>query len=338
MKLTGMLFLVIEAISLSFSISALCALIVSYIGQRISLIDIPSERSSHFFPIPRGGGIGIWIAVMLIAGFELHAGDAFLFFALFAIGLLGLFEDRFSISSRLRLLIQLVLSALVVMSTLQSTMEPYVAPLLFLFWTLFVTGTTNFYNFMDGINGMAGLSGVVVFGLTTAFAHFNGAAPDIVFLGAAVSCACLGFLPFNFPKAKVFMGDVGSLLLGFAFASFMVKLSVSIDAFLCLIMFLCTFYADALLTLYYRWREGDNLMQAHRKHLYQYMCNELKMPHWKVSLMYAAVQLIFGLLALTVYRLGVYWQITLLCVFGVFFFVTYRWIKGFNKITALSVH
>ena len=96
----------------------------------------------------------------------------------------------------------------------------------------------------------------------------------------------IDFLPFNFPKAKVFMGDVGSIFLGFVFASFVVKLSITINIFLCMVMFLCTFYADAAITIYYRWKRGENLMQAHRSHLYQYLSNELKLPHWKVTLVF----------------------------------------------------
>ena len=115
-----------------------------------------------------------------------------------------------------------------------------------------------------------------------------------------LAAGCTGFLPLNFPKAKVFMGDVGSIFLGFVFASFVVKMSVTINIFLCMIMFLCTFYADAVITLYYRWKRGENLMQAHRSHLYQYLSNELKLPHWKVTLLYAVVQLCFGAIAVPI--------------------------------------
>ena len=158
---------------------------------------------------------------------------------------------------------------------------------LFLFWLIFITATTNFYNFMDGINGITGLTGLVGFGL-------------------------MAYFP---------------TLLGFVFASFVDKLSTSINIFLCLIMFLCTFYADAVITIYYRWRGGENLMQAHRSHLYQYMSNELGYPHWKVSLLYAVVQLAVGIIAIWAYQHGIALQIVLVAVYGIVFIFSYMLIK-----------
>src|SRR4030065_2467558 len=111
---------------------------------------------------------------------------------------------------------------------------------LFLFWLIFITATTNFYNFMDGINGIAGLTGLIGFGLMAYFAYFMLNDYDLFLMSMILATGCIGFLPFNFPRARVFMGDVGSIFLGFVFASFVVKLSTSINIFLCLIMFLCT--------------------------------------------------------------------------------------------------
>jgi len=145
---------------------------------------------------------------------------------------------------------------------------------------------------------------------------------------------CLGFLPFNLLKARVFMGDVGSIFLGFMFAFFVVRLSTSIGIFLCLIMLLSTFYADGLITMFYRWRKGENLMQAHRSHLYQYACNELQTPHWIVSLSYALTQLIFGFLALLAFSKGLIWQLVLFVVFGAFSLLIYRVIKNIKPVLA----
>jgi UDP-N-acetylmuramyl pentapeptide phosphotransferase/UDP-N-acetylglucosamine-1-phosphate transferase len=156
-------------------------------------------------------------------------------------------------------------------------------------------------------------------------------------MSLVLASGCLGFLPFNFPKAKVFMGDVGSILLGFVFASFVVKLSTNIGIFLCLIMFLCTFYADALVTIFYRRLSEENLMEAHRNHLYQYMSNELRLPHWMVALMYLAIQLVFGLLALLAYSNGLFWQLVLFVVFCMIFLLSYKIIKGINPRTEKEV-
>lgn len=160
--------------------------------------------------------------------------------------------------------------------------------------SVFIVGTANFYNFMDGINGIAGITGVVGFLLLAVYGH--GAGSDSVYnvLSVAMACSCAGFLPFNIPRAKVFMGDVGSVLLGFVFACLVVLLSASFFDFICMTAFLFPFYADELTTMAIRIRDGDKLSQAHRKHVYQLLANEYGIDHWKVSLGYGVVQLIIG--------------------------------------------
>lgn len=256
--------------------------------------------------------------------------------------MLGLIEDRYELSSKARLISQLIFSAIIVtiysnipLLTRYSSLP--VNFLIFLFWIIFITGTTNFYNFMDGINGIAGLTGMVGFGLMAFFSHFVANKPDVALMSVVLSAGCLGFLPFNFPKAKVFMGDVGSVFLGFVFASFVVKLSTTVSIFLCLIMFLCTFYADAILTIFYRWRIGESLMKAHRSHLYQYLSNELKLPHWMVSILYAFSQLVIGLLAIWAYKKNVALQVVLMIVYGVLFIIVYSFIKTINPKNLRSV-
>jgi Fuc2NAc and GlcNAc transferase len=96
------------------------------------------------------------------------------------------------------------------------------------------------------------------------------------------------------PKARVFMGDVGSILLGFVFAGMVVWLSKSLLDFICLAAFLFPFYADELTTMGVRIRDGENLLRPHRRHLYQLLANEKGISHWKVSLSYCLLQLSVG--------------------------------------------
>lgn len=310
---------------LSFFLSLLFAALTSRFGLRVGLTDTPNERSSHTVTIPRSGGIGIWVAFILTGLFFTQ----FQIFTILAgiVGLIGLLEDWFSISQKIRLISMLIISTLAV--SLFLGMPTSVIPiLLFLFWITFITGTANFYNFMDGIDGIAGLTGFVGFGFVAVFSFFLANNPDVALMSIVLSVGCLGFLLLNFPKAKVFMGDVGSIFLGFVFASFLVKLSTNINGFLCIIMFLCMFYADALVTISCRWKRGENLILAHRSHLYQYMCNELNLPHWKVSLSYAFTQFVFALLALLAYKKGIIWQVIVFMFFGFMFLVIYKFVKG----------
>jgi len=293
-------------------------------GTKLLLWIIPTNEARIQRQLP-GGGIGMLLAFVVV-GFLFIKNNAIVSIVGCA-GILGFLEDRFTFSSQLRLIIQIILSILAIVFISDSS--PAVSTIfLFLFWIVFITGTANFYNFMDGINGIAGLTGLVGFGLVAYFAFFIAHNKNIAFMCIVLSTGCLGFLPFNFPRAKVFMGDVGSMFLGFAFAVFVVELSTNINVFLCLIMFLYLFYADAIATFYCRLRNGENLMQSHRGHLYQYMCNELAIPHWKVSSLYAMVQLILGVLSLFAYSKGLILQFTMLGILIISFIGIYRVVKG----------
>lgn len=316
---------IILIILLGFLSGALGAAIARRYGGRFGLLDIPNERSSHTIPTVRGGGMGIWIAFIVVGIFVVK--DLPFTLIICSIGVLGLIEDIFTIPSVLRLAVQLAASASVVFLLMGGTNYAQGAAI-YIFWIIFIAGTSNFYNFMDGINGIAGLTGVVGFGLMALFSLSMTDDTSVAFSSLALVAACLGFLPFNLSKGRVFMGDVGSVFLGFAFASFLARLSETFGVFLCLVMFLSTFYADAVLTIFYRLKSGENLLKAHRSHLYQYMSNELNIPHWKVSFAYASTQFVFGVLALVAYREGLVWQFLVFAVFGVMSLAAYKVIKG----------
>ncbi len=317
--------IILAIVPFSFFLSALGSFLIYRFGTYIALVDEPNERSSHSILTPRSGSIGIFLAFIPV-GIFFTKYQIFTIFAVI-IGLIGLIEDRFTIPAKIRLLFQLIISTITV-GLFLGLPTSVIAGALFIFWIVFITGTTNYFNFMDGINGIAVLTGLVGFGLITVFSIFIVNEPDIALMSLVLLTGCLGFLPFNFPRAKVFMGDVGSIFLGFVFAAFVVRLSTSVSIFICTIMFLCMFYADASLTIFYRWQKGENLMNPHRSHLYQYMSNELRIPQWKVSLIYALTQLIFGVLALLAYKNGLSWQFVVFGVFGVMFIIVYKIIKN----------
>ncbi|MBF0466233.1 MAG: hypothetical protein HQK88_04760 [Nitrospirae bacterium] len=311
-----------------FYLSAAIAFIFAYLiwkqGFRFSLVDIPNARSSHVHPTPRGGGLGIAVAVLTCG--LLTTNNHWLVLIVFAMGILGFLEDIFSLSTVLRLIVQLILSVLMVYFTLNIPHTP-LEIMLFIFWCIFLTATANFYNFMDGINGIAGVTGVTGFLFMAVYALLGAMQYDAGLFAVILCGACAGFLPLNFPKGRVFMGDVGSLLLGFAFAYMVMKMSTSVGTFICLTMFLCTFYADSIVTIYYRLSLGENLTQAHRRHLYQYMSNELAMPHWKVTLLYGVIQAIVSFAALITIRSTLLWQFSLFGGFSILFIASYYLIK-----------
>ena len=138
----------------------------------------------------------------------------------------------------------------------------------------------------------------------------SGGPDSFIILAVCMGLACMGFLPFNMPKARVFMGDVGSVMLGFVYAGLVVGLSYSLNDFMVLCAFLFPFYADELTTLYVRIkgerhsRLMDRLMKPHRRHLYQLQANEMGVAHWKVSAGYGALQLMVGVGALALRGYG----------------------------------
>lgn len=306
-----------------FFVGAAGAAFVSASGRRLAMYDEPSERSSHTMPTPRGGGIGIVLAFLIVgvsvtgAFFETIIG--------FGMGLLGFIEDSFSLSASLRLAFELLLSAVVVLPYME--LSVYGAAL-FVFWTIFMAATANFYNFMDGINGIAGLTGATAFTLLSVFSFLTGADHAISILSLSIAAACIGFLPFNVPRARTFMGDAGSMFLGFLFALFAFRLTNGLNDLICMGMFLSLFYADAIVTLYLRFRMGERIASAHRSHLYQYLANELGYPHWAVSLIYCILQILIGAASLAAYYGGILWQGFVAVAFSFAFIAAYRSIKG----------
>ncbi len=188
------------------------------------------------------------------------------------------------------------------------------------FWTLFIAASANFYNFMDGINGIAALSAVLCFLLIALFRVQYAYMDSFTILCLVTAGAALGFLPMNFPQAKVFMGDVGSIFLGFLFAAMMLAHCPSVNEFLVYFSFLFPFYCDELTTMSVRVKAGDNLFKAHRKHLYQILVNERGISHLKVTIFYAMVQTVIGLIMIFLYSFA---QTAILLMMLLLFFVMF---------------
>ncbi|MDO9582815.1 MAG: hypothetical protein Q7J24_06860, partial [Desulfomicrobium sp.] len=180
---------------------------------RAGFLDLPGARSSHARPTPKGGGVGMVLAFVWVA---IATGlSPFLWIPLLALAILSFANDLRSISAGVRLAAQFMAALLALGGALWAGHASWsvflLVPALF-----FVVATTNCYNFMDGINGIAGITAVVAF---ASLLVFGGASDIFLFYPImAVMGALLGFLPFNLPRARLFMGDVGSIFLGFLFA------------------------------------------------------------------------------------------------------------------------
>lgn len=277
---------------------------------KLGLIDLPNKRSSHSQPTPRGGGIGV-LAAFMFSAIILKIPYAFWVPAV-CLAIVSFFDDKLDLTPKIRLFFQLLAAIILLISLDYNGLGLFIVLLVAFFFALFIVGTTNFYNFMDGINGIAGITGVVAFSLIAIFLNNYSSYFDLTLFAICMVASILGFLPFNIPKAKVFMGDVGSVLIGFVFASMVVYFTSDVSTFICLVSFLAPFYADAITTLYMRWRDGEKLFEAHRRHLYQFLANEIGYPHWMVSSVYGITQMIIGLLMIQAWKVGITAQVILL--------------------------
>ncbi len=258
------------------------------------LLDEPGERRSHQVPTPRGGGAAI-VAVMLAvaAGLLVRASapEAVLLggfvLALALVAGIGAWDDHRPLSPWLRLAVHGLAGAL-----LGGALWWAGAPAwLVVAGALLVPGLVNVWNFMDGINGLAASQALLCAGL---FA--SGLAGDWRLLAWAAAAACLGFLPFNFPRARIFLGDVGSGALGLVLAWLLAVLVLQRPGAWPSALALLPFLADAGFTLVRRMLRGEKWWQPHATHLYQRLARRHG-SHVPVTLAYAGVTAVLAAFA-----------------------------------------
>ena len=254
------------------------------IADKCNIIDKPNERSSHTRITLRGGGIIFYFGVLAYF-LTSHFEYPWFMLALTLITFISFVDDIRSTSQVLRLVFHFSAMALMFYQWGLFSLP---------WWTLFValivcTGIINAYNFMDGINGITGGYSLVVL---VALAYINEAVVPFVEQGfiLTVLCSVVVFNFFNFRKrAKCFAGDVGSVCIAFVLLFFIGKLVIRTEDFSWIIM-LVVYGVDSVLTIIHRLILHENIGLPHRKHLYQIMANELKIPHVVVSSVYMLVQ------------------------------------------------
>jgi Fuc2NAc and GlcNAc transferase len=293
----GMRLLIAAGISIALACAA--AWLISKQGLRWGLVDVPNERSSHKTPVPRGGAIGIPIAAVIVGLFLTPSLFQVIGVSLM-IAIFAFLNDRKEFPVGVRLLLEGAAAAAVAYPAMAmggTSVSALWTGLLLIISTLYVVAQSNFFNFMDGIDGIGGIEAIVSYGLLGIFSGTEGKG-DIAILSVAVVAGAIGFLLMNFPKARVFMGDVGSVFLGFLFAASIVRSAGSLKELLALALFQGVFTVDCVLTIIRRvWRK-DDLFKAHREHLYQRLVHIKGWSHPRVSLVFGGAQLIFGSAAL----------------------------------------
>jgi len=289
------------------------ALLIYHKGFQAGFTDQPNQRSSHTKPTPRGGALGVVLA-FIIASLWYDLDTVFVLPVL-AVSLSGLADDRMELSAGVRLLIQISAGCVLVYG-----LDFWYSPIwILMFWVFFITGTANCTNFMDGINGIAALTGIAAFFLLAFYLQLTGRLDDYTRVSLCVAVALMGFLPFNFPRARVFMGDTGSLLIGFMFGGLVCRFSGSLHEFFILASFFFPFYSDELTTMAVRIKKGENLLTAHRRHLYQILVNEAGFSHFRVAVLYVVIQLFVGLSVLLLHKMDTMWIVLFLVLCFILF-------------------
>lgn len=289
---------------------------------RRQLFDQPGERRSHQVATPRGGGIAIVITLLVAAVVTaVLMPRVALPLGLAALGLLlvagiGWWDDHRPLPAIRRLAVHLVASGLLALAVLHVSGHMVQAVLIFLVCAALI----NLWNFMDGINGIASSQTIAAaMGLAWVMPLPAAVAP------LALAAACLGFLPFNFPRARIFMGDVGSGALGYALAAMVALASVTTDiAWPALLLPLSAFLVDAGFTLLSRILSGQRWMEPHTQHVYQRWVKS-GVSHAQVTAWYflcglvgAAALVLCGPLS-DVQQVGVafFWWVVLTCLWFV---------------------
>ncbi len=242
------------------------------------LLDRPNTRSSHTVPTPRSGGLGIvagiGVALLVSYALDFHLPRWQIIAGAAAMAAVGLADDRFRLSVKVRLPVQLAAAALVVYPATRLSHFPLPTPLDFglelsavPLSILWIVGMTNLYNFLDGIDGYAAVQGII--GGLALFAV--GSSGPLGSVGIAIAGASAGFLILNWRPAKIFMGDVGSSTIGFLFAAlpFQVEGGEQADAILLVALALWFFFSDGFYTFLGRLLGRHRVWEAHRTHLYQ---------------------------------------------------------------------
>ncbi len=326
----------LAAVLVSFTLTGLALLY----AQRVGMIDTPSARRSHNRPTARGGGIAITISMLLFLLLPVPVTDnttVLLLFvsALSVITITGWVDDHRPLAARLRFAIQFLVAATVVAYYIVLVPETRfdtasVATILIATGLLLaICWNINLVNFMDGSNGLAAFTGLFCSLLLAWLFHQAGDRSGIL-IAATSAAAIAGFLPWNWPLGRIFMGDAGSYAIGFTLAFLSVHaFSTELVSLWQLILVQSVFVVDSTATLVYRVIRGEQWYTAHREHAYQRML-AMGMSHTRVLLIYALVNVFLILPVLVFIRSNENLErpiviLTLLILLGCWWLVQGRW-------------
>lgn len=251
------------------------------IADFFNIIDKPNHRSSHTTVTLRGGGIIFPVAV--VVAFIMGYVSVPVLTAVVLVSIVSFIDDIYPLPTLPRFLSHLIAVLLLLFDLNLFGIEFWIIPVSI----VLLIGWINAFNFMDGINGITVLYAMVSL-LTFGYLYQNEDQFP-VFILMEISCLVFGFFNIR-KKAKTFAGDVGSISMAVFLAYFMLKLIFEKQQ-IGYLLFFSVYGIDAIVTILYRIKNKENILQPHRSHLYQYLSNEMQWSHVSVSLLYAVIQL-----------------------------------------------
>ncbi len=314
----------------------LTALIRQYALRR-KVLDIPNHRSSHVIPTPRGGGLAIVIVfysvtALLFLNSQVDVGGFIVLLAGLPVAAIGFYDDHHPIGARWRFLVHFFTS-IVAMYFLQGfpplifgDLQLKLGILGYLIGALFLVWWLNLFNFMDGTDGIAASEAVFVTGALALFSIQRDAA--FAEISLCLLAACAGFLVWNWPRAKIFMGDVGSGFLGLLLGLLVLMAAWRQPAMLYVGMVLFgVFFVDATYTLMYRIGTGQRWHQAHCSHTYQHAAKQYGHSRLLVAVWLINVSWLLPI-ALWIFYHPAYGPISLIIAYCPLIYLAYRFKAG----------
>ncbi len=276
------------ALLLAGALSFLATPLVKHLANRVGAIDVPKDgRRMHTVPIPRMGGLAIFLGFLLstlifYSDLRSDRGLQSILLGAILIVILGVFDDKYTLSAKLKLVVQLAAAAIVVFYgdlRIDRLTNPF-GTSLFSFWDLgvwaypitliWIVAITNAVNFIDGLDGLAcGVSCISALNLLVIALLVSDA--NVAIIMAALTGACLGFVPYNFNPAKIFMGDTGSTFLGFVLATVSIQglfKAYTVISFIVPFLLLGLPIFDICFAVIRRLASGKNPMEADRGHFH----------------------------------------------------------------------
>ena len=263
-------------------LSAVLVFFLSHQSNSFAIPDHPNERSLHSQPVNRTGGLGILAGIVITSIFVFFIESPpenfiSIIAGVFLVATISLVDDKRGVSVKVRLLVH-IFAASILISQGGLLLNKLDLPFLlfdlpgwfaYIFTLLFIIWSINLYNFMDGMDGFAAGMAVIGFG-TFALLGLLNESYFFALISAIITMSNLGFLLFNFPPAKIFMGDTGSSVLGYLMAALILWAdTANIFPFWVGILVFSPFILDATWTLLHRLMRREKVWEAHRSHLYQ---------------------------------------------------------------------